>query len=314
MQDWNPSKYNLITILGPTAGGKTSVAANLAYNIDGEVISGDSRQVYRKMNLGTGKDLNEYIVKGKPIPYHLIDLFEAGYKYNVFEFQNHFVSAFNDIIRRKATPILCGGSGLYIEAAIRGYKLIEVPINKELRDKLASKTKAELENMLASMKQLHNHTDTSNCKRLIRAIEIEEHYAKVDEKEFNYPKLNNIIFGVKFPRFQQRNRITDRLKQRIKEGMIDEVKDILNDGVNPSDLIYYGLEYKWITQYVQGDISYEDMLSGLNTAIHQFAKRQMTWFRRMERNGLTINWIDGNLSMEQKMDFILHILKGNKNN
>jgi tRNA dimethylallyltransferase len=309
MLDWNPKNYNLITILGPTAGGKTSVATNLAYNINGELISGDSRQVYRKMNLGTGKDLGEYVVNGKSIPYHLIDLFDAGYKFNVYEFQNHFVNAFNDISKRGATPILCGGSGLYIEAAIRGYRLIEVPVNKELRAELESKSKDELEKMLESMKKLHNHTDTSNCKRLIRAIEIEDHYSKFDKKEFEYPTLNNIIFGVKFPRFQQRIRITDRLKQRLNEGMIDEVKELLNDGVNSSDLIYYGLEYKWITQFVLGEITYDEMFSGLNTAIHQFAKRQMTWFRRMERNGLNIHWIDGNLSMEQKMEFIFHTIK-----
>lgn len=305
MHNWNPSKYNLITIIGPTAGGKTSVAANLAYRIGGEVISGDSRQVYRKMNLGTGKDLKDYTVNNQPIPYHLIDLFDPGYKFNVYEFQNHFVNAFEDISSRQSLPILCGGSGLYIEAAIRGYKLIEVPVNSQLREELAKKPKEELEEMLASMKKLHNHTDTSSCKRLIRAIEIETYYSTFDVKEFDYPKLNNIIFGVKYPRFQQRNRITERLKQRLNEGMMDEVNEILSNGVSPNDLIYYGLEYKWLTKHILGEITFDEMFNGLNTAIHQFAKRQMTWFRRMERNGLTIHWIDGNLSMEQKMDFIL---------
>ena len=310
MKDWNPHNYNLITILGSTAVGKTTVAAQLAHRIGGEVISGDSRQVYRKMDLGTGKDLNEYNVNGKEVPFHLIDLFDPGYKFNVYEYQTLFLKAFENIIKRKAMPILCGGSGLYIEAAIRGYRLIEVPENLELRERLKSKTHEELEQMLASMKKLHNHTDTDTRKRLVRAIEIEMYYANVPKSDFEYPELRNIIFGVKFPRLQRRKRITERLKQRLNEGMIEEVKGIIDDGVQPCDLIYYGLEYKWITQYVMGEISYNDMFNGLNTAIHQFAKRQMTWFRRMERNGLTIHWVDGNLPTEDKLEQILHILKG----
>jgi len=303
------NEFNLITILGPTAGGKTAVAANLAYRIGGEIISGDSRQVYRKMDLGTGKDIEDYTVNGKAIPYHLIDIFEPGYKFNVYEFQTHFVNAFNDVLNRKAIPILCGGSGLYIEAAIRGYRLIEVPENPTLRAKLTTKSHAELEQMLASMKKLHNHTDTDTRKRLVRAIEIEVHYANAPAKDFEYPKLNNIIFGVRFPRLQQRQRITNRLRQRLSEGMIDEVKQLLESGVKPDDLMYYGLEYKWLTQYILGEITYDEMFNGLNTAIHQFAKRQMTWFRRMERNGLTIHWIEGNFSMDQKLEFIFHTLK-----
>jgi len=311
MSEWTCNNYNLITILGPTAGGKTAVAANLAYRIGGEIISGDSRQVYRKMDLGTGKDIDDYTVNGKAIPYHLIDIFEPGYKFNVYEFQSHFVNAFNDVQSRKAMPILCGGSGLYIEAAIRGYRLIEVPENTTLRAELATKSHAELEQMLASMKKLHNHTDTDTRKRLVRAIEIEHHYANTPAKDFEYPDLKNIIFGVKFPRLQQRERITQRLRQRLTEGMIDEVKGILDNGVSPESLIYYGLEYKWITMHVLGKISYNEMFNGLNTAIHQFAKRQMTWFRRMERNGLTIHWIDGNFSMDQKL-LIFHTLNTTK--
>ncbi len=312
MSEWTCNNYNLITILGPTAGGKTAVAANLAYRIGGEIISGDSRQVYRKMDLGTGKDIDDYTVNGKAIPYHLIDIFEPGYKFNVYEFQSHFVNAFNDVQSRKAMPILCGGSGLYIEAAIRGYRLIEVPENPTLRAELATKSHAELEQMLASMKKLHNHTDTDTRKRLVRAIEIEHHYANTPAKDFEYPDLKNIIFGVKFPRLQQRERITQRLRQRLTEGMIDEVKGILDNGVSPESLIYYGLEYKWITMHVLGKISYNEMFNGLNTAIHQFAKRQMTWFRRMERNGLTIHWIDGNFSMDQKLELIFHTLNTTK--
>ena len=312
MSEWTCNNYNLITILGPTAGGKTAVAANLAYRIGGEIISGDSRQVYRKMDLGTGKDIDDYTVNGKAIPYHLIDIFEPGYKFNVYEFQSHFVNAFNDVQSRKAMPILCGGSGLYIEAAIRGYRLIEVPENPTLRAELATKSHAELEQMLASMKKLHNHTDTDSRKRLVRAIEIEHHYANTPAKDFEYPDLKNIIFGVKFPRLQQRERITQRLRQRLTEGMIDEVKGILDNGVSPESLIYYGLEYKWITMHVLGKISYNEMFNGLNTAIHQFAKRQMTWFRRMERNGLTIHWIDGNFSMDQKLELIFHTLNTTK--
>lgn len=309
MSKWNPRGYNLITILGPTAGGKTSVAANLASQIGGEIISGDSRQVYRKMDLGTGKDIDDYTVNGKLVPFHLIDLFEPGYKFNVYGYQTQFVKAFNDIQSRNLQPVLCGGSGLYIEAAIRGYRLIEVPENKELRSELASKTHEELEEMLASMKKLHNHSDTDTLKRLLRAIEIEVYYANAHPSSFEYPTLNNIIFGVRFPRFQQRERITQRLRQRLAEGMIDEVENILADGVDPESLIYYGLEYKWITKHVLGEISYDAMFEGLNTAIHQFAKRQMTWFRRMEANGLTINWIDGNLPMDSKLNFIFDRLK-----
>jgi len=306
---WNPNSYNLVTILGPTAGGKTSVAAHLAHNIGGEVISGDSRQIYRGMNLGTGKDLHDYVVNGKPVPYHLIDIVDAGYRFNVYEYQTLFIDAFSSIGAKGAMPILCGGSGLYLEAAIKGYRLIEVPDNLELREELATKSHEELVSMLASMKPLHNHTDTENRKRLVRAIEIETYYANRPQLDFEYPNLHNIVFGVRFPRVQQRERITQRLRQRLSEGMVDEVKLLLEKGVDPDILVYYGLEYKWLTQFVLGQISYNEMFEGLNTAIHQFAKRQMTWFRRMERNGIDINWIDGNLPMRHKLEFIFDTLR-----
>lgn len=306
---WNPNNYNLVTILGPTAGGKTAVAANLANLVDGEVISADSRQLYRGMNLGTGKDLQDYTVNGIIIPYHLIDVFDAGYQCNVYEFQTLFVNVFNDVIKRQKVPILCGGSGLYIEAAIKGYKLISVPENPLLREQLASKSMEDLESILKSYKSLHNTTDTVNRKRITRAIEIEEYYSRVKQEENSYPKIRNIIIGIKFPRHQQRARITQRLKQRLNEGMIDEVKNLVDSGVAPDKLVYYGLEYKWLTKYVLGQISYNEMFEGLNTAIHQFAKRQMTWFRGMERKGLTINWIDGNVPLDIKMDQIFTFLK-----
>lgn len=285
------------------------MAANLANFVDGEVISADSRQLYRGMNLGTGKDLQDYTVNGRSIPYHLIDVFDAGYQCNVYEFQNLFVNAFNDINHRKKTPILCGGSGLYIEAAIKGYKLISVPDNPLLREELASKSMEELESILKSYKSLHNITDTVNRKRITRAIEIEEFYSRTKHEEIQYPEIRNIIFGIKFPRHQQRDRITQRLKQRLDEGMVDEVKLLLGNGVNPDKLVYYGLEYKWLTKYALGEISWNEMFDGLNTAIHQFAKRQMTWFRGMERKGLTINWIDGNTPINEKMELIFSILK-----
>lgn len=309
INSWNPNNFNLITILGPTAGGKTAVAANLANLVDGEVISADSRQLYRGMNLGTGKDLQDYTVNSRSIPYHLIDVFDAGYQCNVYEFQNLFVDAFNDINNRQKVPILCGGSGLYIEAAIKGYKLISVPDNPSLREELTNKSMEELESILKSYKSLHNTTDTVNRKRITRAIEIEEYYSRTKQKETQYPEIRNIIFGIKFPRHQQRDRITQRLKQRLNEGMVDEVKLLLDSGVNPEKLVYYGLEYKWLTKYALDEISWDEMFDGLNTAIHQFAKRQMTWFRGMERKGQTINWIDGNLPLKEKLEHIFSVIK-----
>lgn len=304
------NKYNLITILGPTASGKTSLAAHLCLAIDGEIISADSRQVYRKMDLGTGKDLDDYVINGKPVKFHLIDIAEPGYKFNVFEFQNHFVEAFTTIHSYKKIPVLCGGSGLYIEAAIKGYQLISVPENGSLRNELEKKPFDELVYILRSYRPLHNQTDTCNLKRLIRAIEIEEYISRNGTDYSHFPVIRNINFGVRYPRQQERDRITERLKSRLKQGLIDEVKGLLDSGIAVTDLLYYGLEYKWITLYLIDQIDYNTMFGKLNTAIHQFAKRQMTWFRRMERNGEKIYWIDGNLPMEAKIELILATLNG----
>jgi tRNA dimethylallyltransferase len=293
--------YNLITITGPTAGGKTSVAAHLAKRIDGEIISADSRQVYRDMDLGTGKDLSDYIVDTIQIPYHLIDIVDAGYEYNVFEYQRDFVKAFTDITSRGKFPIVCGGSGLYIEAVLKGYKLINVPVDETLREELSGKNLEELTDLLKKYKSLHNTTDVDTIKRAVRAIEIEEYYLQHNSDERAYPEINSLIVGIVYDRDTRRQRITERLKSRLNEGMIDEVKRILSQGVSPESLIYYGLEYKYLTQFVTGQIGYDEMFRSLEIAIHQFAKRQMTWFRHMEKNGFTIHWIDGFLPMEEKL-------------
>lgn len=303
------AKYDLITILGPTASGKTQLAASVAKSIDGEIISADSRQVYRGMNLGTGKDYHDYTVDNVTIPYHLIDIVDAGTKYNVYEFQKDFFRTYNEIHQRNKQPILCGGSGLYIESVLKEYRLIAVPDNQKFRDELSSKTDDELITLLSSFKKPHNQTDTSNRKRLIRAIEIEDYYDKNDVDQSPLPKINNIIFGVRYSRNNERNRITCRLKQRLKDGMLDEVKALLDSGINPDDLIYYGLEYKYLTQHIIGEISWDEMFNKLNIAIAQFSKRQMTWFRRMERNGLNINWIQGSIPLAEKVDIILNAIK-----
>lgn len=302
-------KYDMLTILGATAGGKTSVAARMAYILNGEIISADSRQVYKGMDLGTGKDLEDYIVEDKPIPYHLIDMVEAGYKYNVHEYQKDFLNAYSNIQSKKKFPVFCGGSGMYLEAVLKGYKLIPVPANLELRKELEEKETEELIQILKSFKKLHNTTDIDSRKRVIRAIEIETYYDKSKDIDDYFPDINSLIVGIKFDRNSRRRRITERLRQRLKEGMIEEVKRILDQGVTPEDLIYYGLEYKYLTHYVIGEISYDEMFKRLETAIHKFAKRQMTWFRGMERKGFKIHWIDGYASMKEKTDRILGLLK-----
>jgi len=268
--------YNLLTILGPTAGGKTSVATRMAYILDGEVISADSRQVYRGMDLGTGKDLDDYVVEGKKIHYHLIDIVDAGFKYNVYEYQKDFIKIFEDLQKRNKFPVLCGGSGMYIEAIIKGYKLIQVPVNEPLRNELEQKSTDELITILASYKKMHNTTDIDTRKRMIRAIEIERYYKENPQPDDEFPEIKPLLVGVKFDRPSQRRRITQRLKQRLDEGMIDEVKRLINQGVTVENLLYYGLEYKFITQYIIGNLSYKEMFKKLETAIHQFAKRQMT--------------------------------------
>ncbi|MBO5829499.1 MAG: tRNA (adenosine(37)-N6)-dimethylallyltransferase MiaA [Paludibacteraceae bacterium] len=301
-------KYDLITILGPTASGKTSLATRLAFELNGEIISADSRQVYRLMDIGTGKDLSDYVVDGVHIPYHLIDIVEPGYKYNLFEYQRDFLLAYNAIRQNGRQAILCGGTGLYIESILKGYKLVPVPENPILRAELEKYELPQLTEKLKTYKQLHNTTDVDTKKRAIRAIEIEEYYLEHEAEISEFPKINSLVIGVDIERELRREKISKRLRSRLDEGMVDEVKNILARGVAPDDLIYYGLEYKYLTNFVIGKMTYGDMVSELEIAIHQFAKRQMTWFRGMERRGFTIHWIDATLPMETKIQKILSLL------
>lgn len=302
----------MITILGPTASGKTSIAAALAGRIGGEIISADSRQVYRRMDIGTGKDLADYEVGGKHIPYHLIDIAEPGYKYNLFEYQRDFHTAYDDITSRGRTPVLCGGTGLYIEAVLNGYALSPVPQNQELRDSLSAKSLDELTAMLKALKEqtgsnMHNRSDVDTVQRAIRAIEIETYNLQHPTPEREMPGISSLVIGVDVDRETRRRRISDRLEARLHEGMIDEVKGLLAEGVSAESLMYYGLEYKFVTEYVTGKTTYNDMLIRLEIAIHQFAKRQMTWFRGMERRGIHINWIDASLPMDDKVELIMEL-------
>ena len=303
--------YDLIAILGPTASGKTPFAAALADVLDTEIISADSRQIYRGMDLGTGKDLVDYTVNGKLIPYHLIDIADPGYKYNVFEYQRDFLIAYETIKQKGKLPVLCGGTGMYLESVLKGYKLLPVPENPELRARLADKSLEELTEMLKQYKALHNTTDVDTVKRAIRAIEIEEYYAHtpVDEREF--PKLNSLIIGVDIDRELRRTKISNRLRQRLDEGMVDEVRRLIEQGIQPDDLIYYGLEYKYLTLYVIGKLTFVVMYRELEIAILLFAKLQMSWFRGMERRGFTIHWMDAGLPMEEKIAFVQAKLEGN---
>lgn len=303
----------MITILGPTASGKTPVAAALALRTDGEIISADSRQVYRRMDIGTGKDLADYTIDDRQIPYHLIDIAEPGTKYNLFQYQHDFHVAYNDIRSRGKLPILCGGTGLYIEAVLGGYQLSPVPQNPELRSRLEGKSLAELTEMLVELKRknsstMHNHTDVDTAQRAIRAIEIETYNLEHPTPERQLPSVDSLIIGIDINRDLRREKITRRLKARLDEGMADEIRALIDEGIAPADLIYYGLEYKYITEYVVGSISYDEMFRQLEIAIHQFAKRQMTWFRGMERRGYKINWIDATLPMEEKVATILRFM------
>ncbi len=300
----------MITILGPTASGKTTIAAALAYRLDGEIISADSRQVYRRMDIGTGKDLADYTVCGKPIPYHLIDIAEPGEKYNLFEYQRDFHKAYADITQRGKTAVLCGGTGLYIEAVLNGYALSPVPQNQELRDSLATKSLDELTAMLKALKEqtgstMHNRSDVDTAQRAIRAIEIETYNLHHPQPERQMPRVPSTVIGVEVDRETRRQRISQRLEARLREGMIDEVKGLLESGVTAEELMYYGLEYKFVTEFVIGKTTYEDMFRSLEIAIHQFAKRQMTWFRGMERRGIHIHWIDGLLPTDEKVEQII---------
>ncbi len=302
------NKYDLITILGPTACGKTTLACQLAYELDTEIISADSRQIYRGMDIGTGKDLADYNINGKKIPYHLIDIWDAGEKYNVFEYQHDFYKAYNLIKYKGKLPVLCGGTGMYIESVLKGFKLLKVPENTALRKELEQKNSNELAAILAGYKKLHNKTDLDSRKRTIRAIEIEE-YIQFQNPEVNeFKPLNSLIIGIDIDREERRKKISDRLKSRLEEGMIQEVEQILKNGVKAEDLIYYGLEYKYVTQYILGQLSYQDMFRQLEVAIHQFAKRQMTWFRGMERRGFTIHWLDAGMDSKEKLNNIKSLL------
>ena len=320
----------MITILGPTASGKTSLAAALAAQIDtldasiwggstkgAEIISADSRQVYRGMDIGTGKDLEDYTVGGKLIPYHLIDICDAGTKYNLFQYQQDFYDAYQDITQRGVLPILCGGTGLYIESVLKGYHLSPVPQNPALRSSLEGKTLEELTDMLVDLKakngsNMHNRTDVDTAQRAIRAIEIETYNLEHPMPERELPAVDSLVIGVSIDRDARRDKITHRLKQRLENGMVEEIKGLLDRGIPAENLLYYGLEYKFITEYVIGKTSYEEMLRGLEIAIHQFAKRQMTWFRGMERRGFTIHWIDALQPMEQKVEQVLELMKSNQ--
>ena len=320
----------MITILGPTASGKTSLAAALAAQIDtldasiwggstkgAEIISADSRQVYRGMDIGTGKDLEDYTVEGKLIPYHLIDICDAGTKYNLFQYQQDFYDAYLDITHRGVLPILCGGTGLYIESVLKGYHLSPVPQNPALRSSLEGKPLEELTDMLVDLKakngsNMHNRTDVDTAQRAIRAIEIETYNLEHPMPERELPAVDSLVIGVSIDRDARRDKITHRLKQRLENGMVEEIKGLLDRGIPAENLLYYGLEYKFITEYVIGKTSYEEMLRGLEIAIHQFAKRQMTWFRGMERRGFTIHWIDALQPMEQKVEQVLELMKSNQ--
>lgn len=300
----------MITILGPTASGKTPFAAALARRIGGEIISADSRQVYRRMDIGTGKDLDDY----GEVPYHLIDIAEPGTKYNLFQYQHDFLKAYEDIRSRGVTPILCGGTGLYLEAVLKGYQLAPVPENKQLRASLEGKSLEELTQMLVELKRkngtnMHNKTDVDSAQRAIRAIEIELFNGENPQEGAQIPPIDSLIIGVDIDREERRRKISRRLKQRLETGMVEEVKALLDSGIPADDLIYYGLEYKFVTEYIIGKTTYEEMYRSLEIAIHQFAKRQMTWFRGMERRGFTIHWIDAMMPMEEKVDEVLRLMR-----
>lgn len=299
----------MLTILGPTASGKTTLAAHLARRLGAEIISADSRQIYRGMDIGTGKDLSDYVVDGVSIPYHLIDIADPGYKYNLFEYQRDFLSAYQDIKGRGVFPILCGGTGLYIESVLKAYKMMPVPQNEELRQSLEGKSLEELTAILSTYKTLHNTTDVDTAKRAIRAIEICEYYRSHPQDFVDFPAINSLVVGVDIARDLRREKISKRLRARLDEGMVDEVRRILDSGVSAEDMIYYGLEYKYLTNYVIGNLTYEQMVSELEIAIHQFAKRQMTWFRGMERRGFTIHWVDACLPMDEKVEVIRNLLQ-----
>ena len=301
-------KNTLITLLGPTASGKTRLAVKLAHALDAEIISGDSRQVYRGMDIGTGKDISEYTFNGNQIPYHLIDIADAGYKYNVFEYQRDFLQAYSSILERGKQAVLCGGTGLYIESVLKSYNLMPVPANPELRNALDGKTLAELTETLSTYKMLHNSTDVDTVKRAIRAIEIEEFYKLNPKPQSDFPEISSVVFGLQLDREERRRRISQRLKARLEEGMIAEVQALIDGGIPVEDLIYYGLEYKYVSLYLTGVLSYTELYNQLEIAIHQFAKRQMTWFRGMEKRGISIIWLDALADADENVQKMLEVV------
>jgi tRNA dimethylallyltransferase len=303
------SIYDILVVTGPTASGKTALAAAVAQKVGGEIISADSRQVYRRMNLGTGKDYDDYQVNGIDIPCHLIDIVEPGYKYNVFEYQRDFNKVYSDLKKRKIFPVVCGGSGMYADSIISGYKMFEVPPDSGLRIELEKKTMEELKEILSTFKNLHNTTDIDTRKRVIRAIEIEHSSRSKGNLRSEFPKVRALLVGIQFDRETRRKRISERLSQRLDSGLVDEVKNLINTGISTETLIYYGLEYKYITFFLTGKCSYQEMVRDLEIAIHQFAKRQMTWFRGMERRGIKIHWIDGHLPIVDKVEKVLALLE-----
>lgn len=303
------SAYDLLVITGPTASGKTSLAVAVARELGSEIISADSRQVYRGMDIGTGKDYDDYLIDGVRIPCHLMDIAAPGYKYNVFEYQRDFLGIYKDLKSRNVFPVVCGGSGMYADSIISGYKMFEVPADSGLRTKLEKKSMEELKEILSTYKDLHNTTDIDTKKRVIRAIEIEHFSRNKKVHTSGFPKINSLVVGVSVDREIRRKRISGRLLQRLESGMIDEVKRLVDKGIRHETLIYYGLEYKYVTLYLMGRISREEMIRDLEIAIHQFAKRQMTWFRGMERRGIKINWIDSELPMEEKVGMVIDLLK-----
>jgi tRNA dimethylallyltransferase len=302
----------IIVILGPTATGKTKMAVRLAQKYGGEIVSADSRQVYKGMDIGTGKDIEEYSFEGKSVPYHLIDIVDPGYEFNVFEFHRDFHKAYNDIVSRGKMPIMCGGSGLYLDAVISGYKFNKVPFNEFLRKNLEELSEEELIKKLKSYGPLHNVTDTLERHRLIRAIEIAEFEKKNESMADDFPEINSINFGIRFERETIRRRITERLEFRLNNGLIDEVRELLDGGITPEQLMFYGLEYKYVTMLVTGEMEYNEMFTLLNTAIHQYAKKQMTWYRKMEKKGVKIHWIDGNINLDNKVTVVLGILRNHQ--
>ena len=299
--------HKLLTITGPTACGKTSLAAELAFQLGGEIISADSRQVFRGMDIGSGKDLADYHIHNIDIPYHLIDIHDAGYEYNVYQFQNDFIRAFGDIVSRGRQPILCGGTGMYIEAVVKGYQLADAPIDPDFRQRMEAYTDEELTARLASYIKLHNHTDTESRDRLLRALEIQEYHLQHPDAYPHMPDMEHIIIGVRYPREQVIERIGIRLRERLQNGMIDEVQSLLDQGVPEERMLRYGLEYRHVTRYLRGECTYDEMYEHLYTDIRRFSKRQMTWFRRMERQGITIHWIDGPQPLDTKVAQVLQL-------